>query len=345
MSKLTDAELIALCDSAIRASVGQGSDLAAERADALKRYLGEPYGNEVEGRSQVRTREVLDVVESALPSLIRLFAAESNIAEFEAIGPEDEEAARQESEVIAHVFWSLCQGYGVIYDAAKDGLLSKNGIAKVWWEDAEHASRESYRGLLPIEREALLSQEDVSLKVEEESANPDGTIDLTVIVTRPAGKPRIAVVPPEEFGIAGTTSSLDCDASVFVYHRTRKTLADLVAAGYPRQKVQNLPADNYNSEEEELARYAWEEDSATADADHWSMREVWVTECYPLVDRDDDGVAERLKVTLVGGKALARLDRVEPGRHGGGRAGAKDSALARHPRQHVSRQQLAHRGE
>ncbi len=310
MPKLTDAELIALCDSAIRGSVGQGADLASERADALDRYLGAKYGNEVEGRSQVRTREVLDVVETALPSLVRVFAQESNLAEFQAVSMEDEEAASQESEVISHVFWNLCDGYSTLYTAAKDGLLSKNGIAKVWWEQSEHASRESYRGLLPIEREALLSQEDVAVEVEEEAVNEDGSIDLTAIVTRPAGQPRIQVIPPEEFGISGTQNSLDCDKATFVFQRSRKTLADLVALGHSRQKVQNL-SNSYNETEEVNARYTWEDEANPVEAEHWSMREVWVTEAYPLVDRDDDGVAERLKVTLVGGSGSYTLLDVE----------------------------------
>lgn len=299
MSKMTDAEILSVCDSGIRAAIGQGSDLSTERADAMDRYLGAAYGNEVEGRSQVLTREVLDVVETALPSLIRIFASESNLAEFEPVGPEDEAAARQESEALTHVFWQRCSGYTVLYDAIKDGLLGKNGIAKIWWCEEQKVARERYRGLLPLEREALLSQADVDIEVEEEVLAEDGTHEISILVTRKDGGPRIAVIPPEEFGISGSQDSLDCDRATFLFHRARKTLAELVAAGYSRQKVQGLPEDDRDTEER-LARYNWLDEGESSTAEHWSMRQVWVTECYPLLDRDGDGVAERLKVVLAG---------------------------------------------
>ena len=65
--RLSDREVKAICEAEIHAaSGGSQSELSEARSDAMERYLGEPYGNEVEGRSSIRTREVLDVGEPTI---------------------------------------------------------------------------------------------------------------------------------------------------------------------------------------------------------------------------------------------------------------------------------------
>jgi hypothetical protein len=47
-----------------------GGELVARRKKSLEYYLGMPLGNEQEGRSQVISNDVLDTIESLMPSLI-----------------------------------------------------------------------------------------------------------------------------------------------------------------------------------------------------------------------------------------------------------------------------------
>jgi len=67
---LSEIEVLAACSSEIQGS-SITSELAAERAKAMRYYLGEPYGDEKEDRSRIITREVLESVEWILPSLMR----------------------------------------------------------------------------------------------------------------------------------------------------------------------------------------------------------------------------------------------------------------------------------
>ena len=53
------------------------TDTQLERAAALEYYLREPYGNEVEGRSQIVTGEVAEVVDGALPQIMKVFTTNS----------------------------------------------------------------------------------------------------------------------------------------------------------------------------------------------------------------------------------------------------------------------------
>ena len=49
------------------------TEFSQDRTDTLSYYLGDPFGNEVDGRSQVVATEVSDVIEYMMPSLMRVF--------------------------------------------------------------------------------------------------------------------------------------------------------------------------------------------------------------------------------------------------------------------------------
>ena len=61
---ISDEQIASICRSEIDSASGYaGGEISNERAEALNYYYGEPYGDEVEGRSQVVTREVMETVE------------------------------------------------------------------------------------------------------------------------------------------------------------------------------------------------------------------------------------------------------------------------------------------
>ena len=76
MAKLQDMEIIAQVE--LEESMAYGvndSSLSNDRADAIDYYLGQPFGNEEEGRSQVISYDVQDTIEAALPQLLKVFVA------------------------------------------------------------------------------------------------------------------------------------------------------------------------------------------------------------------------------------------------------------------------------
>jgi len=68
--KMTKRELAAHVEQEIQGALGYGDGkLTRQRTDAMDRYYGKKYGNEQEGRSQIVTRDVADVIEWIMPSL------------------------------------------------------------------------------------------------------------------------------------------------------------------------------------------------------------------------------------------------------------------------------------
>ena len=95
----------------------------------------------------------------------------------------------------------------------KDALLQKNGIAKVWWEEGETATREGSSARASRRCSFILADPDVepiayseyrdSGVVIEPNGLPIETAvtyhDLVVKRRRKSGAVRIMTVPPEEF--------------------------------------------------------------------------------------------------------------------------------------------------
>ena len=142
---LVDSEIASILQSEISSSLGYiGSDVTTQRQKSLEYYFGEPFGNEQEGRSQVVSTDVSDVIESILPTLLRTFAASDDVVRCDPVTAEDEEVAKQASDYLNYVFNKDNDGFVALYTLFKDALIQKNGIAKIYWNTSEKREQETY---------------------------------------------------------------------------------------------------------------------------------------------------------------------------------------------------------
>ena len=136
----------------------EASKLSSERSDAMNYYLGVMEDMAAaDGRSSAVSTDVADTIEGLMPQLMDIFAGSDEVVRFEPVGPEDEEAAQQETDYVNHVFMQNNPGFMVLYSFIKDACLSKVGIVKVWWEEREEEQRETYYDLTD-DQFALLAQ-------------------------------------------------------------------------------------------------------------------------------------------------------------------------------------------
>jgi hypothetical protein len=154
----------------------EASKLSSERSDAMDYYLGDMSKDmpAQEGRSKAVSTDVADTIEGLMPQLMDIFAGSDEVVRFEPVGPEDEEAAQQETDYVNHVFMQQNPGFMTLYSFIKDALLSKVGIVKVWWEEREIEERETYYDLTE-EQFAMLAQQvaasDGALELVEHTVN------------------------------------------------------------------------------------------------------------------------------------------------------------------------------
>jgi hypothetical protein len=314
--KMTDDELASKLSNEIESASGDfNTELSEQREDAMKYYLGEPFGNEIEGRSEIVTTDVRDTIEYIMPSLMRIFTTHNNVAEFEPQGPEDVEMAQQATDYVNYVFNKQNNGFKVLYDAFKDALISKTGVIKHFWEEKKEVSHETYENLTEIEYQSILANDDLEVVehtetiIQKQQVDDFGTLispaivehDVKVKRTKIDGQVKVVAVPPEEFLISRRATSVE-DAS-FVCHRVKKSVSDLILEGYPKSIVKELPSytqSNAELNEERIARFSYDDDSLPADEGSGPSRKVWLEECYIHLDYDGDGIAELRKITKGG---------------------------------------------
>lgn len=320
---MNEEQLIAAIQDDLANSTGRyNNEVAEEREKALDYYLGKPFGNEVKGRSKIVTTEVADTVESMLPQILKPFISHEDVVFFDPVGPEDEGLAKQETEYLNHVFYKENDGVGLLYAWAKDGLLSKNGIVKYWWDDSEQVKIERYTGLDEMALTRLLLDDDV--EVVEQTATEhtfdtdQGTVvlptyDVKIKRTTSDGCVRIDVVPPEEFKIRPEWTQICLKDVPFCAHEREMFVTDLIAMGYPEEELRGLgSADSTYLDEEKQARFS---DIATltpeGGTEDWTMNSVKLTECYKRVDYDGDGYAELRKILVVNDKTILSNDEID----------------------------------
>lgn len=312
MSEMDEYQLSSIVSSEITDALNHfDSEYSQERIRAMDFYLGEPFGNEVEGRSSVIATEVADTVETIMPNLMRVFTANDKYVRFNARTAEDVEKAEQISDYVNYVINHDNEGYKILYNWFKDALLFRLGVVKYFWEEEESVKEEEYRDLSEDELALLLSNPDIEVVEQIETVvesyidqNDEvqpltSTYDLSVRVTEKEGKIKIVNVPPEEFLVNRRATSLE-DA-YFVCHRTTMTVSDLVAMGYDRDEVEAYAGvSDLDVDEERTNRFQDLEAVTGTDAADPTLREVVYYEAIMKVDYDGDGIAERRRICAIG---------------------------------------------
>lgn len=308
---MDDTELRSILNAYISDAVGyeQNTDLNAEQLENLQFYLGDPLGNEQEGRSQVISRDVMDVVEWMTPALIKMFHGSDTAVQFDPAGPDDEEKSEQATDYVNYVYVRDNEGFRITQDALKDGLIQKLGVAKYWWDETEKVEEEEYEGLNEAELVQLLTPEDEDEEYEileqntEETTGPDGTpamsYDLKVRHTRKIKRAKVMGIAPEDFLISRRARSLD--SAYFVAHRTRPTLTDLIEQGYDEKTVKGLPTgDDTPWEPMQIERFEDQNPNTEPTDQDKTQQVVNLFECYVSIDYDGDGLAELRKIVVAG---------------------------------------------
>jgi hypothetical protein len=323
---MNQISLKSLLEAEIDGAIGYlQTETTEQRTRSLEYYLRYPYGNEVEGRSQIVTGEVAEVIDGAIPQLIRIFTASDDIIRYEPVGPGDEQGANQATDYSNWVFYKDNPGFAILHDWFKDALLEKVGVVKAYWDNRIDVVKETYQNLTDDELTMLLADGTREI-IEQETVvtpitNMDGSPAIgmdgmplmqashTVKVKKKNQVGRVAIqnIPPEEFLISKKATTIQ--DSPFVAHRRLIPRSDLVAMGFPEDVVRDLPAyDDLSFSPERVARYSEGEQPSQDESLDPAMQDVEVYECYIRADRDGDGLAELLQVWYAGSEILEETE-------------------------------------
>lgn len=310
---MADETLASLIDDELENSLGYDDQLAEDRQKALEFYRGDATGElappDIDNRSRVVSKDLLDAVEWTMPSMMRLFAGSDEIARFEPDAPSEEQACKDATAACSHVIWEKNPGFTTLHDAIKTCLIQRVGVVKVWCEEAFDEREEAYSGLDPMGLEALGADpkvEIIDLQPSNQQATDPATgepallFDVRVKLREPRKEYRLEGVPPEEFRIARDARSIERPR--FIAHQpTNITASDLISRGIDPELVELLPTAEVDGTGERAERYdveGW--DPSSMDVGDRSQRKIEVVEAWLLVDYDGDGVAEYRRVLKAG---------------------------------------------
>ena len=281
--------------------------ISSSRADAIKYYQGEKFGNEVEGRSQIVTRDVRDAVQSVLPSLLKIFHSSDKILEFLPKTAADTPMAEQATDYVRYVCNQDNGLFMKLHACLKDSLLLRNGFLKAYWHESAEVEHYNYENL-DDQQFAVIANDEANEVLELETrtvTTPQGEMNLNdVTVRRKAfdGRVKIECIPPEEVIISRTATSLE-DA-VLVGHRRMVRVYDLISMGFQMEDFEDHIASAKNDVDLQFNRELQArkpEINATSDA-HLddSQKEVPLCEAWVRIDYDGDDFAEMRHIIAIG---------------------------------------------
>jgi hypothetical protein len=191
--------------------------------------------------------------------------------------------------------------FSVFRDVIQNGLTSRVGIAKVFWDERFEDEISEFDSLTQDELDMLLAEDGIEL--EDSEVNELGLISGTVIKKVDKSQVCIETVPPEQFLIEPQANSLNVN---FLAHREPKTISELREM-YPdsQDKIDRIGDHEdiqLETDPEILARH---EDigadrgfNATGYQDQ--VRTVLVYEAYIMLDPKGTGIAKLYKVCKAG---------------------------------------------
>jgi hypothetical protein len=306
LTAVADETLVAAIER--HESLAEEQTVATDREKALDYYLGEKRGDEIDGRSQVISRDVFDTVEWIKPQISDIFCAGEEVINFCPRGPEDVKAAEQETEFVNYVITQKNNWFKVFYDWSHDALLQKTGYVKAYWDDHTDRNKERYKGLTDEELVVLFEANPpgVAINVVAHEQTPEGH-NITIEKARTYGCVKLHNVAPERVLIDHNARGIDLQDPrlAFVEQREEKTISELRDEGFDVEDDLSDAGDGASNWEEtnRSENNPFRGDDEGVDP---STRRLMVRECWIRFDENDDGLAELLHVVIVGTTVLLK---------------------------------------
>jgi len=326
-------------------SMTDGGELSRQRGIALERYAGVNLDPAPEGRSQVVDRTVFETTQWIMPSMMRIFAgAEDNIVEFEAMGPDDEEVAEQESDYLNYLVTQRNDWDLTVRTWIQDALITKNAYCMAFMEEKLVPEIERYEGQSE-DQVALLLEDDVEVVGHTARDNPDAEpqlvdpatdqlidpqdeatllgaqaiyaanglepvfgreqiYDIELKRVKPQKRLRFRVLPPERVKVGSDTPDFTLEETNYFEYWDEVTISDLRKLGFDVDD--DIGDDRSSDTVEDAARDTYLELDSEHDSPDPSMRQVIARTIWIRFDYDEDGIAELQRVVRVGTEILDR---------------------------------------
>lgn len=301
---IDDIELEGIAREFIRSSLGgPDTELAGIRERNLRAYNATPDGEfaapDIDDRSTFVSSDVADTVDGMMPQLLDVFVSDDKAVECKPKKPGEKAAAqaRDATGYLNHLFYVRNDGLNVLHDWFQDAALQKVGFVKVWAEENQEDTKQTYDGQTQEQLAALLM--DGAQLAGEPAVDEQGGLTFTVVDESKRMQFHVACVAPYEMRIDSNAKWGDDPAAIGqVCYRRRFELEEM---GYDLENVGGgglVP----NGEQRALLGDAQDEIDTQL---HDSHKLYEYAELYFKLDVDGDGIAEWVQVCLINGTLVS----------------------------------------
>jgi len=300
MAQMTDDVLKTELDKLSHDATGNNSRFINENEELLDRYFGNPYGDEEPNQSKIVSNDCMDVVESDMPSLARIFLGAGEIINFSPNNNSEEQIEEAKSKT-KYVNWQIREqpwSFSVIHGFIKNAEIQKLSVVKYFIDERTEVEEHKKTGLSNEEialYEDTLEGEDVKsveMVREEEGDNDENTIVFKVTRTK---KP-VVVRGVELENFRMTRNAESKETADLVGDVSLMSRGELMASGFTREQISELPLSGDLQENTRLKDIRDEKEGGAHDnmqVSDWASEEVEIEDLYVLIDYDGDGIRER----------------------------------------------------
>jgi len=309
MAKMTEANLVLELSKLTNDATGNNSTFIAENEELLKRYNGDPYGDEQPERSKVMSNDVMDIVEADMTSLARIFLSQTPVFKFKP-NTAQEEDIQEAADKTKYVNWQVRDqkwSFSVLHGFIKNALIQKTSVVKYFIDETTEIEEHKKTGLgddeLTLFEDSLKGEDVKSVEIVRQEENDTEDNDIVFKVERTVKCLKIVDVPLETFRM--TKNATDKDTAAMVGDVSLITRGELLAKGISKAKVSELQLANATSvsENSKLPDIRNKDEGGTENdtpLSDWAGEEVKIQDLYPLIDYDGDGIAERRHILISG---------------------------------------------
>ena len=256
-----------------------------KREEWSSQTKGAPYGNEVEGKSKIVSKDIKKQLEWMLPSITDPFLSTADVIKCNPVTYEDSKAARQNELLLNTQFCRKFNRYNFIMKATKVLVTEGSVVVQTGW-DYEEEEFEAEVEVIKVDEDGM------------EFVDTEMSTQTTVVRNQPT-----AVVCRNEDIFIDPTCMDDMEKCQFVIHRYESSLNALKQDGR-YENLDKVEAAQYNlTNDPQYLR----EDQTYFEFKDKPRKKFVVHEYWGNYDIDGDGIAEPIVCAWVG-STIIRLE-------------------------------------
>ncbi len=148
----------------IKLAEDHNAQRATKRTKSWDNYYGRPLGNEVKGRSQFITREIMDTIEWMMPYFIRMFASGDPKVTIEIQGQDAKLGKALMQKIQKDLGAASPNQFLIFYQWFKDALVSDTAFVKLSWQKDFEQIKKKFDALSYEQMQQLSADRDIQVE-------------------------------------------------------------------------------------------------------------------------------------------------------------------------------------